>query len=65
MSLEDDVRFTAVTAASHALAPFFPDVSSERLVRAAEAAVAAAAPFLDGSEHARVTRADSGGTVTS
>jgi hypothetical protein len=56
MSLTDDLRTTAVTAASHALAPFFPDVSPERLVRAAEAAVDAATPFLDGSELQRLDR---------
>jgi hypothetical protein len=59
MSLEHDIRYTAVTAAAHALAPFFPDVPGERLDRATEAAVDAATPFLDGSELARVTEADS------
>jgi hypothetical protein len=59
MSLTDDLRTTAATAATHALARFFPDATAGRLQEAAEAAVDAAAPFLDGPELARVTEADS------
>lgn len=75
MSLADDLALTAVTAAARALAPFFPDVSTERLQGAAEAAARAARPFLDGTEPRTLSEAErvqlvaiaeqvGGGTVT-
>lgn len=55
MSLRDDLDYTAVTAAMHALAADLPEIPAERLERAAEHAVGAARPFLDGTEDARIT----------
>lgn len=58
MSLADDLTLTAVTAATHALAAHFPDVSTERLQQAAEAAVRAARPFVDGTEPRKLSEAE-------
>lgn len=60
MPLADDLRQAAVAAVEHAIAPLLWDVAPQRRERVAEAAVAAAAPFLDGTELERVTTADSG-----
>jgi hypothetical protein len=64
MALDEDLRETAVAAAEQAIAPILWDVAPSRRQRAAEAAVRAAAPFLDGTERARVETSDSTGTVT-
>ncbi|MCW6005410.1 hypothetical protein K1W54_12580 [Micromonospora sp. CPCC 205371] len=55
MSLQDDLAYTAVTTAAHALAADLPEIPVERLERAAEHALAAAGPLLDGSEYTRIT----------
>jgi hypothetical protein len=62
MSLDDDLHQTAVAAATNAIRPLLWDVHPDRRERVAEAAVRAARPFLDGSEHERVT-AEDGGTL--
>lgn len=54
MTLADDLHTTAVAAVERALADALPDVPPDRLTAAADAAVAAAAPFLDGTELERV-----------
>lgn len=75
MTLADDVALAAVTAAEHALARHFPEATADRLQEAAEAAVDAARPFLDGTEPRRLSEAErvqlvaiaeqmGGGTVT-
>jgi hypothetical protein len=58
MSLQRDLDHAAVTVAALALTARLPDIGQARLLPAAEAAIAAARPFLDGTEHARI--ADSG-----
>ena len=55
MTLADDLYATAVSAAERAIAAVLPDVPPAQLADVAAAAVDAAAPFLDGSEHERVT----------
>jgi hypothetical protein len=55
MSLQDDLDHTAVTAATHALAADLPEIPAERLERAAANAVAAARPFVNGTEYAKIT----------
>jgi hypothetical protein len=55
MSLRDDLDYTAVTAAVHALAADLPEISAGRLERAAAHAVAAVRPYLDGIEYTRIT----------
>jgi hypothetical protein len=64
MSLEDDLRQSAVAAAEAAIRPLLFGIAPRRHQEVAEAAVWAAAPFLDGTERARVEAADVGGTVT-
>lgn len=63
MTLADDLHATAVTAAAAGIASVLPRVPRDDVLRAAEAAVDAAAPFLDGTELRRVQEADSGRTV--
>lgn len=63
MSLETDLAVTAVAAVERAIAARLPHVPAETLQGATEAAVAAAAPFLDGTERQRVLEATSGGTL--
>ena len=63
MSLDEDLRQTAVAAVANAIAPLLWDVAPQRRERVAEAAVAAAAPFLGGSERDRVEASEHGGTV--
>lgn len=65
MSLETDLLVTAVAAVERAIAGRLPHVPTETLQGAAEDAVDAARPFLDGAERRRVLEADSTGTVTS
>jgi hypothetical protein len=63
MATDDDLFHTAVGAVERRIWPMLWDVAPSRRSAVAEAAVRAAAPFLDGSEHARVAEAD-GDTVT-
>lgn len=58
MPLADDLHTTAVAAAERALASALPGVHPVRLAVAAEAAVDAAAPFLDGRALEWVTAAE-------
>lgn len=61
MSLQDDLDYTAVTAAALALAAHLPEIAAVRLEPAAAAAVEAARPFLDGTELARCLGSETGG----
>lgn len=64
MSLDEDLYQTAVAAAEAAIRPLLFGIHPRRHQEVAEAAVRAAAPFLDGTERAKVEASDSGGTVT-
>lgn len=65
MALDEDLFQTAVAAVERVIAPRLWDVAPKRRSEVAEAAVRAAAPFLDGTERAQVEASDRGGTVTS
>lgn len=60
MATDDDFR-AAVAAAKQCIWTMLWDVAPSRRERVAEAAVRAAAPFLNGSERARVAASDSDG----
>ncbi|MEH1124841.1 hypothetical protein [Micromonospora sp. CPCC 206061] len=58
MTLEDDLDQAAVTVVVLSLAANLPDVAQDRLESAAEAAVAAVRPFLDGTERSRIAASE-------